>query len=58
MQDYSTQKISPLLVSELKRAIKSIDAYGSVEVYIQNGVVTQISVRNIKKTNGKRSYTT
>jgi hypothetical protein len=48
--EYSTKKISKTLVSELKNALKSVNSYGSVEIYVQNGVVTQITVRNIKKT--------
>jgi len=50
--EYSTNKISNTLMSEIKSAIKSVKAYGSVEIYVQNNVVTQITVRNIKKTNG------
>lgn len=49
--DYSTKKISSRLVAEIKSALKSIKSYGSVELYIQNNTVTQITVRNIKKTN-------
>ncbi|MEK7113142.1 MAG: DUF2292 domain-containing protein [Patescibacteria group bacterium] len=52
MQDYSTKKVSPSLVAEVINAIESINAYGSVEIYIQDSVVTQISVRSIKKTTG------
>ena len=48
--DYSINKVSPALLSEIKSALKSVKSYGSVEIYIQNGVVTQITVRNIKKT--------
>lgn len=51
MADFSTRRISKELVAELKTALKSVKLYGSVEVYVQNGVVTQITVRNIKKTN-------
>ncbi len=54
MRDYSTQKISQNLMSEVKTAIQSVKSYGSVEIYIQNGVVTQITIRNIKKT-GKQN---
>ena len=54
--DYSTKKISKKLVNEVKDALKSIKSYGSVEMYVQDGIVTQITVRNIKKTNsGPRS---
>jgi len=49
--DYSTQKISEVLVTEIKGALQSVKNYGSIEIYIQDGVVTQITVRNIKKTN-------
>jgi hypothetical protein len=54
--DYSVKKVSPTLVVEVKKALKSITSHGSVEIYVQSGVVTQITVRNIKKTtssNGK-----
>ncbi len=37
------------LVSEIKEALKSV-SYGSIEIFVQNKVVTQITVRNIKKT--------
>lgn len=50
MGDYSTKNISEGLMTEVKSALQSVKAYGSVEIYIQNGIVTQITVRNIKKT--------
>ena len=53
MDNYSTKRISKTLILEIKKALKSVKAFGSVEIYIQKGVVTQITVRNIKKTNGK-----
>lgn len=37
------------IFDEIKEAIEGID-YGSVEVVVQNGQVTQISTRIIKKT--------
>ena len=49
--DYSTKRISPRLLLEIKEALKSIKSYGSVELYVQRNIVTQITVRNIKKTN-------
>lgn len=52
MVDYSTRRISKPLLSEVSKALRSIDAYGSVELYVQNSTVTQITVRNIIKTNG------
>jgi len=51
--EYSTRRISKTLVGEIKKSLKSVKAFGSVEIYVHNGVVTQISVRNIKKTTGK-----
>lgn len=49
--DYSTRKISKTLIVEIRQALKSVKSYGSVEIYIQEGVVTQITIRNIRKTN-------
>jgi hypothetical protein len=54
MVDYSTKRISKPLLNEVSKALKSIDGYGSVELYVQNSTVTQITVRNIRKTNGIR----
>ncbi len=54
LTEYSTKKISETLVFEIKKALKSVKNYGSVEIYIQDGNVTQITIRNIKKT-GKKS---
>jgi len=51
--NFSSQKISPALVDEISLALKSVKYFGSIEIYIQKGVVTQITVRNIKKTNSK-----
>lgn len=48
---YSTKRISKEMLKELIGALKSVDSYGSVEIYIQDSCVTQITVRNIKKTN-------
>lgn len=45
-----TQKMSPQLLSEIEAALHLIRNYGSIEIYVQNSVVTQITVRNIKKT--------
>ena len=50
MSDYSTKHVSDDLVSEIIRALKTVNTYGSIEIYVQNSVVTQITVRNIKKT--------
>jgi hypothetical protein len=50
MGEYSTKKVSDGLMLEIKTALQSVRSFGSVEIYIQDGTVTQISVRNIKKT--------
>ena len=50
MVDYSTQHVSQALVDEVVHALKTVNTYGSIEIYVQNSVVTQITVRNIKKT--------
>lgn len=46
---YSTQKISSKLVDELKTILQNV-TYGSIEIYVQDRKVTQITVRHIKKT--------
>lgn len=42
--------LSPALVKEIVEALTGLD-YGSVEIYVQDGKVTQITKRMIKKTN-------
>lgn len=49
---YSTKRITKELTDEINSALKSVDAYGSVEIYVQDNKVTQITTRTIKKTNG------
>lgn len=39
----------PTIHEEIEKALQTV-AYGSIEIYVQNKVVTQITVRNIKKT--------
>lgn len=46
------KKISEKLLEEIIASLKSAAPYGSVEIYVQNDNVTQITVRKIKKTNG------
>lgn len=53
MLDYSTKKISDKLFQEIKEALLNLD-YGSVEIFVTEGEVTQITRRHIKKTNGKK----
>jgi hypothetical protein len=50
MVDYSTKKITRDLVEEVKTALKNVRGWGSVEIYVQDFKVTQITERNIKKT--------
>lgn len=50
---YATNNISPLLIEELSRAIESVNDFGSVEIVIQGGLVTQISTRKIRKTSAQ-----
>jgi hypothetical protein len=50
MVDHSTKKITDSLVSEIKSALKNVRGWGSVEIYVQDFKVTQITERNIKKT--------
>ena len=49
---YSAKRVSKQLVIEISKALKSIDSHGSVEIYVADTTVTQITVRNIRKTNG------
>ena len=55
-KDYSIKRFSRSLVLEIKKAIKDIKTHGSVEIFVQEGQVTQITTRNIHKTqkNGKK----
>ncbi len=39
----------PSFIDEIQLALQGI-RFGSVEIYVQDGVVTQVTVRNIKKT--------
>ncbi len=53
MSDYSTEKISDKLLQEVKESLIGLD-YGSIEIYVAAGEVTQITKRLIKKTNGNK----
>ena len=48
--EYSTKRISKALLEEITSSLKSVSPYGSVEIYVQDNTVTQITIRNIKKT--------
>jgi hypothetical protein len=49
---HSTKVVSDHLMQEIINAMKDVDAFGSVEIIIQDYAVTQITHRCIKKTNG------
>lgn len=49
-QHYSAKVVSSKLLQDIKSALKSVKTHGSVELFIQDGVVTQITVRSITKT--------
>jgi hypothetical protein len=46
----NTKRVDPLLVEEIVKALHTVTGYGSIEIYIQDHQVTQITVRTIKKT--------
>ncbi len=46
--DYSTQKITPQLISQIVDALRN-KAYGSIEIYVENYNVVQITQRTITK---------
>lgn len=50
MKDYSTKNVSDKLVREIIEALKNIRGWGSVEIFVQDYKVVQITERNIKKT--------
>lgn len=52
MINSNQKQISNHLLSEIKNALESVN-YGSIEIIVQNKVVTQITVRNIHKTSTK-----
>ena len=48
MKAYSTKSVSTDLLEEVKKAISNI-RWGSIEIFIQDSLVVQITERNIKK---------
>lgn len=50
MQSITQAKLSSSLITELEVALQMVKAYGSIEIYVQDSKVTQITVRNIRKT--------
>lgn len=55
MNDYSTKKINQELMDEITEALRNIRGWGSVEIYVQDFKVVQITERNIKKTSNGSS---
>lgn len=47
---HSTRTINGELISEVSKALKNIRGWGSVEIFVQNNKVVQITERNITKT--------
>lgn len=50
--DNSTKNANIALTNEIKEALKNIKGWGSVEIFVQDYKVVQITERNIKKTRG------
>lgn len=48
--DHTQKRVPPELIDEILKALSSVKGYGSIEIYVQGHSVTQITVRNIKKT--------
>ncbi len=48
--DYSTRQVSTELIGEVVGSLKNIRGWGSVEIFVQDYRVVQITERNIKKT--------
>jgi hypothetical protein len=55
MAGYSTKKINEKLVLEVVEALKNIRGWGSVEIYVQDYEVVQITERNIRKTKSEQA---
>lgn len=47
--DYSTRVITPRLLADIRDVLEGLQ-YGSIELYVTDGEVTQITKRQIKKT--------
>jgi len=45
--------LSQSLLNEIATSLTAIDSHGSVEIFVQDCEVTQITIRNIKKTSTK-----
>lgn len=49
MAKNNNETITTQLIEEIKEALSTVK-FGSIEIFIQNKIVTQITVRNIRKT--------
>lgn len=49
-EEFSTQQITPQLISQIISSLKN-KAYGSIEIYVENYNVVQITERTITKVN-------
>jgi len=47
--DFNTKKISSKLINEVISSIQNIRGWGTVEIIIQDHLVTQITEKNIRK---------
>lgn len=48
MKSYSTKNVDHKLLEEIKNALTNI-RWGSLEIFVQDSLVVQITERNIKK---------
>ncbi len=46
-------RVGNLLVNEILESLQSLGGWGSLEIFVQNNRVTQITKRAIRKTNHK-----
>jgi hypothetical protein len=53
VNQYSTVSLSQALIDEILASLKTIHGWGSMEIFVQDNIVTQITVRNIRKTTEK-----
>ena len=51
---YSTKQITDQLKNDLLESIQNVQGWGSVEIFIQDYNVTQITEKNIKKPNNSK----
>lgn len=50
LEESVRKNVSPELVEEIVKALKGVRGWGSIEIFVQDFNVTQITTRNIKKT--------